>query len=43
MDLLDKDFLKPQAFHETAIARCGGLAGIISLNIFFLFTSFFIY
>ena len=34
--LLDKDFLKPQAFHETAIARCGGLVGIISLNIFFI-------
>ena len=34
--LLDKDFTKPQAFHRHAISRCGGLAGIISLNIFFL-------
>ena len=34
--LLDKDFTKPQAFHRQAISRCGGVAGIISLNIFFL-------
>ena len=34
--LLDKDFLKPQAFHKTAISRAGGLAGIISLNFFFI-------
>ena len=34
--LLDKDFTKPQAFHRHAISRCGGVAGIISLNIFFL-------
>ena len=34
--LLDKDFLKPQAFHKSAIGRVGGLAGIISLNIFFV-------
>ena len=34
--LLDKDFSKPQAFHRHAISRSGGLAGIISLNIFFL-------
>ena len=33
--LLDKDFLKPQAFHETPITRSGGIAVIISLNIFF--------
>jgi len=33
--LLDKDFLKPQAFHETPITRSGGLAVIISLSIFF--------
>ncbi|MAV05456.1 MAG: hypothetical protein CMI71_00390 [Candidatus Pelagibacter sp.] len=33
--LLDKDFLKPQAFHSTAVARSGGLAAIISLSIFF--------
>jgi len=34
--LLDQDFIKPQAFHKSAIARSGGLAGIISLNIFFI-------
>tara|TARA_X000001036_G_scaffold372328_1_gene359715 strand:+ start:709 stop:1770 length:1062 start_codon:yes stop_codon:yes gene_type:complete len=34
--LLDKDFSKPQAFHRYAISRSGGVAGIISLNIFFL-------
>ena len=34
--LLDQDFLKPQAFHKTAIGRAGGLAGVISLNIFFI-------
>jgi len=33
--LLDSDFLKPQAFHKTPIARSGGLASIISLIIFF--------
>ena len=33
--LLDKDFLKPQAFHEIPITRSGGLAAIISLSIFF--------
>ena len=34
--LLDKDFLKPQAFHLSAISRSGGVAGIISLNVFFI-------
>ena len=34
--ILDKDFSKPQAFHRNAISRSGGIAGIISLNIFFL-------
>jgi UDP-GlcNAc:undecaprenyl-phosphate/decaprenyl-phosphate GlcNAc-1-phosphate transferase len=34
--LLDKDFSKPQAFHRFAISRSGGIAGIISLNIFFV-------
>ncbi|MDA7715242.1 glycosyltransferase [Pelagibacteraceae bacterium] len=34
--ILDKDFSKPQAFHRNAISRGGGIAGIISLNIFFL-------
>lgn len=34
--LLDQDFLKPQAFHKFATSRAGGLASIISLNIFFI-------
>ena len=34
--LLDQDFLKPQAFHQSAISRSWRLAGIISLNIFFI-------
>jgi len=34
--LLDNDFKKPQAFHETAVARSGGLSAIISLVVFFL-------
>ena len=34
--LLDQDFSKPQAFHQTAISRSGGFAGVISLNIFFV-------
>ncbi len=34
--LLDQDFSKPQAFHQSATSRSGGLAGIISLNIFFI-------
>ncbi len=33
--LLDKDFSKPQAFHEEEILRCGGIASIISLFMFF--------
>ena len=33
--LLDKDFLKPQAFHDTPVTRSGGIAVIISLSIFF--------
>ena len=33
--LLDKDFLKPQAFHDTPVSRSGGIAVIISLSIFF--------
>ena len=33
--LLDKDFLKPQAFHDTPVTRSGGIAIIISLSIFF--------
>ena len=34
--LLDKDFLKPQAFHKEAISRSGGIASFISLILFFL-------
>ena len=34
--LLDKDFLKPQAFHDIPITRSGGVAAIISLTIFFV-------
>ena len=33
--LFDKDFNKPQAFHENPVPRSGGLAAIISLTIFF--------
>ena len=33
--LLDKDFLKPQAFHDIPVTRSGGIAAIISLSIFF--------
>ena len=31
--LLDKDFLKPQAFHNEAVSRSGGTASVISLLI----------
>ena len=34
--LLDKDFLKPQAFHDSPVTRSGGVATIISLSIFFV-------
>ena len=34
--LLDQDFLKPQAFHDSAVTRSGGIAIIISLSIFFV-------
>ncbi len=34
--LLDKDFFKPQAFHDLPITRSGGIAVLISLSIFFL-------
>ena len=33
--LLDKDFSKPQAFHDTPVTRSGGIATILSLSIFF--------
>ncbi len=34
--LLDQDFDKPQAFHQEPVARCGGLAGLISLSVFYI-------
>ena len=34
--LLDKDFLKPQAFRELPVTRSGGIAVVISLSIFFI-------
>ena len=33
--LLDKDFSKPQAFHDIPVTRSGGVASILSLSIFF--------
>ena len=33
--LLDANFSKPQAFHEKAVTRSGGVAAIISLTVFF--------
>ena len=38
--LLDKDFDKPQAFHFLPVTRSGGIAAIISLSFFFIFTIF---
>ena len=35
--LLDKDFLKPQAFHKIPTARAGGIAFLLVLNLFILF------
>ena len=35
--LLDKDFLKPQAFHKKPVARIGGLAIIFLFSLFLLF------
>ena len=32
--LLDKDFLKPQAFHDLPVTRSGEVAVIISLSFF---------
>ena len=34
--LLDRDFNKPQAFHENLISRSGGIASVISLSFFFI-------
>ena len=34
--LLDKDFSKPQAFHDFPVTRSGGVAVIFSLSIFFV-------
>ena len=35
--LFDQDFLKPQAFHQYPVSRSGGMAGVISFNIFLVF------
>ena len=35
--LFDQDFLKPQAFHQSPISRSGGIAGVISFNVFLIF------
>jgi UDP-GlcNAc:undecaprenyl-phosphate GlcNAc-1-phosphate transferase len=35
--LLDKDFLKPQAFHKKAIGRVGGVAILFLFSLFILF------
>ena len=40
--LFDQDFQKPQAFHQSPVSRSGGIAGIISFNIFIIFY-YFIY
>ena len=37
-DLIDEDFLKPQAFHKYPTARIGGIA---ILSLFFLFLLFY--
>ena len=34
--LFDKDFLKPQAFHDLPVTRSGGVGAIISLSVFFV-------
>ena len=34
--LLDKDFIKPQAFHDTPVTRSGGVAVILSFSIFLI-------
>ena len=38
--LLDKDFLKPQAFHDLPVTRSGGIAVILSLSFFLLFITY---
>ena len=35
--LFDQDFQKPQAFHQSPVSRSGGIAGVISFNIFLIF------
>ena len=34
--LLDKDFSKPQAFHDFPVTRSGGIAAVVSMSIFFV-------
>ena len=41
--LLDRDFEKPQAFHKELVPRSGGLAGMVSLTIFFILYYFYIF
>ena len=40
--LLDKNFTKPQAFHDTPVTRSGGIAIIISLTVFLEFIIYYI-
>ena len=39
--LLDTDFDKPQAFHQEAITRCGGIAAFLSLSVFVILNNLF--
>ena len=41
--LLDKDFLKPQAFHDHTVSRRGGFAAVIFLSFFFCNILLFIF
>ncbi len=34
--LIDNEFSKPQAFHENAVSRSGGIASVASLSFFFI-------
>ena len=37
--LYDQNFSKPQAFHNSPVPRSGGIAAIISLSIFLVYTT----
>ena len=41
--LLDNNFSKPQAFHDSPVTRSGGIATIISLSVFFYYLLFIIF